>query len=162
MSRVWADCLDTARSWIDDEWVIWQDDRAPTMAEEFLNILNEFSPSFFENSQFRSQHCQLYDSIVERVAREKGVIYSAPENTDEASQRADCYYSLGRHFEKLAAVPIWSDAQRTSLYDCAAHFRCEGSSLSEGIPPEPDDDDGPRDSSAPSEDMNINDLFRDL
>jgi hypothetical protein len=161
LAEAWADCLEDAKSWIDDREVIWQDDGVPKRVEEFLSVLNEFVPSFLESPKNRQQLQEIYDAMLERVTAEENTFYESPKDNDDAAERANGYEGLHKRFEKLAAVPVWTQEQQKSLKQCAVHFRSEAESLWEGLPSEPDYEGSGHERPA-SEDVNINELFCDL
>jgi hypothetical protein len=161
LGEAWADCLDDARSWLDDQGVIWEDDGVPGRVAEFLKVLNEFVPSFLERPEVRQQLQEMLDFILERATTEDNSSYESPRDEDEASQRSNGFDDLHKRFEELAALPVWTEEQGKSLKQCAAHFSAEAQSLLDGLPLEPDSDDSGHQRPA-SEDVNINELFRDL
>jgi hypothetical protein len=58
-------------------------------------------------------------------------------------------------------LPMWPAGQQTTLQSRSVHFESESNSLREELPGEPDSDDSEYERSS-SEDLNIDDLFRDL
>jgi hypothetical protein len=164
LAEAWLDCLEDAKSWIDDRWVIWQDEGVPGRVEEFLRALNEFVPSFLEGPEKRQQLQQIHDAILERVTTEEDSLYESPKDEDDAEQRAQGYDGLRKRFEKLAAVPVWTEEQHKSLKQCAVQFREDAQSLLEGLEGMPSEQDyeGSGHERPASEDVSINELFRDL
>ncbi len=161
LTEAWADCLGYAKSWVDEHEVIWQDDCVPGRIEEFLSVLNEFAPSFLQAPGISHQLKEIHEALLERLTTEQNIFYESPKDRGDASQRANGYQDLHRKLEKLAAVPVWTQQQRKSLEHCAGHFRFEAESLVEGLPEEPYSEDARYERQSP-EDININDLFRDL
>ena len=133
----------------------------PEHVEEFLKVLNEFVPSFLEKVEIRQQLQEIHDAILDRVTIERNTYYESPRDKDDAAERANSYDGLHKRFEKLAAVPVWTEAQHKSLKQCAVHFSAEAESLWEGLPSDPDDEGSGRERPA-TEDVNLNELFCDL
>ncbi|MBI5822135.1 MAG: hypothetical protein HZA88_24440 [Verrucomicrobia bacterium] len=162
LAEAWADCLEDAKSWTDDaRLVIWQDDGVPRSVERFLRVLNKFVPSFLAEPGIHQQLEEIHHAIVERVTAEENTFYDSPKDNDDAAERAECYESLHKHFEKLAAVPVWTGKQQKCLEHCAVHFWAEAESLREDLPSEPESEASGHERPA-SEDVNINELFCDL
>jgi hypothetical protein len=163
-TEAWKDCLEDARSWVQDRnEVIWQNHGLPEKVEKFLTVLNKFAPSVLESSENRQHLEKIHEAILGRVASEENTYYESPKSNDDAEERANAYDGLYKNFEKLAAVPVWSEAQQKSLTHSASHFRSQAQSLSEGLPGEPDYDGSSGPSlGSPSGEVDINELFSDL
>jgi hypothetical protein len=159
--KAYGNCLDDAKSWLDDPEVIWEDDGVPKRVAEFLHVLNEFVPSFLEMPEVHEQLQEMLETILERATSDDNSCYGTPKDDDEAAQRANGFDDLQNYFENLAAVPVWTEEQKKSLNQCAAHFSAEADSLREGLPVEPDYD-GSEHERSESEEINISELFRDL
>ncbi|MDE3066966.1 MAG: hypothetical protein KGJ60_05370 [Verrucomicrobiota bacterium] len=103
----------------------------------------------------------MLETISERATSDDNSCYKAPRDDDEAAERANGFDNLRNYFVNLAGVPIWTEDQKKSLNQCAAHFSIEADSLRENLPVEPDYD-GSDHERSDSEDANISELFRDL
>lgn len=166
LSKPWADCFRDAQDWNednDDRYVIWQDYGVPDRIGDFLRVLSEFAHSFLDEPANRQQLQQIHGAIVERVSAEENTFYGSPKDDDDAAERANGYDDVQKKLEKLAAVPVWTEEQRKSLAKSATHFEWEAQSLREGLPQEPDcDGEGSGAGRSTTEDVGINELFRDL
>lgn len=164
LAESWAACLEEAQLWNgDDRGVIWQDNSVPGRLEGFLSVLNEFVPALLQEPRSRDLLQQIFDAVLERSTTEKNTYYSSPKDDDDVAERADGYDVLQTRLNELANVPVWTDEQQKSLNKCANHFESEALSLREDLPQEPDDDaEGSGGSRSASEDVSVNELFRDL
>ncbi len=161
LAGAWAVCMEDVAAWVDGTHVIWQDDAVPERVAEFLSILNEHHPAFFESEEHCHQLKVALGDILQRTTQENKWAYGNPESKDEASERADGFENLQESLEKMADLPFWTEEQRKSLGECAVRFSADADALREGFSPEPDDDD--TEYEPPTSDrVNINDLFRDL
>lgn len=159
--EAWADCFEEVKDWVDSQLVIWQDTGVPGRVASFLSILNKYQPSFFAKSGTREQLNDILATVLERAATEDNSSYDSPRDADEIAERAEGFENLHKCFEELAIVPVWLEDQRQSLKRCSVHFQAEAESLLEDLPSEPDYDDERRERPA-SDDVPIDELFRDL
>jgi hypothetical protein len=128
-----------------------------------LRVLSEYAPSFLEKPENHQQLQQIHDAILARVTAEENTYYASPKDGEDAAQRASGYDDLQEQFEKLSNISVWTEEQQKALERCATHFKSEAESLREDLPKEPDNDgEDSGGGRSTSEDVSINELFRDL
>jgi hypothetical protein len=160
-TEAWVDCIEDVKRWNEDPYVIWQDERVPGEVAEFLSILQEFCPEFLTKDEIQQQLQTMLNLVLERADSEDNSNYSSPKSEDEIAERANAFEALQLAFGCLAELPMWPPEQQKTLQSHSVHFEAEANSLREELHGEPDSDDSGYERSS-SDDLNIDDLFRDL
>lgn len=162
LSDAWDECTDDAQQWLNDQCVIWQDDLVPGRTADFVRNVQEFYPSELQRPEIREKLHRVINDLLERAGGEYNSDYGDPKGEDEARERAAAFEKVGRAFKQLSELSLWDRQEQETLTTTANHFAYEANSLQEFLPCEPDSDDDSSYERPSGEDMNINELFRDL
>jgi hypothetical protein len=162
LSEAWGECIEDAQRWLNDRWVIWQDDTVPGRTADFVRTIHEFYPSEFQRPEIREKLQRVITILLERAGEEYNSDYEDPDGEDEIKERVGAFESVGKAFKRLSELPLWEKREQVSLRATATHFAYQANNLREDLPGEPDSD-GDSSYQRPSgEDMDIGELFRDL
>ncbi len=52
LSEAWDECIEHAQRWLNDRWVIWQDDTVPRLTADFVRTIHEFYPSELKRPRY--------------------------------------------------------------------------------------------------------------
>ncbi len=162
LTEAWDDCLEDVNNWAKGHYSPWEDDRVPGDVAKFINMLHELQPAEVEKPTAREKMGQVMAALIERGEEESNSYYQGPEDNDERSKRADGYETLGKAFDALSELPFLNEETVGGLSSAAAHFSSEAQSLREELPGEPDYDGESRYGSSAAEDINVDELFKDL
>jgi hypothetical protein len=162
LAEAWAECMEDVGRWLNDRYVIWQDERVPGTVFDFVRTLLDFHPAELQKPEVRERLQELVNDLLERAGEERDSDYEKPDDDDERRERADAFEKVGKSFKKLSKLPLWNKQAKADLKAAAGHFAYEADNLREELPGEPDYD-GESQSDRPSgEDVNIDELFSDL
>jgi hypothetical protein len=125
LSDAWDECLADAEKWLNDRWVIWQDDAVPGCTADFVRTVQEFCPSELQRPAIRQKLQRVINDLLERAGEEKNSDYDEPKGEDELRERADAFETVGKAFKKLSELPLWAKQEQQSLAASANHFACE-------------------------------------
>jgi hypothetical protein len=78
LSDAWDECLEDAEKWLNDRWVIWQDDVVPGCAADFIRTVQDFCPSELQRPEIRQKLQRVINDLLERAGEENGSDYDAP------------------------------------------------------------------------------------
>ncbi len=162
LTDAWEDCLEDVSNWAKGHYSPWEDDRVPGDVSKFIKMLQEVQPTELEKPTAREKMGQVMAALIERGEEESNSYYQGPEDNDERSKRADGYETLGKAFDALSELPFLSEETLGGLSSAAAHFSSEAQSLREELPGEPEYDGESRYGSSAAEDINVDELFKDL
>ncbi len=162
LSEAWEGCIEDARQWLNDQSVIWQDDAVPGCVSDFVRTIQDFFPSELRRPEIREKLQRVINDLLERAGEESNSDYDAPKDEDEVRERADAFETVGKAFKKLSELPLWDEQEQHTLTTTAKHFAYEAENLREDLPSGPDSDGDSHYERPSGEDMDIDELFRDL
>lgn len=162
LSDAWDDCLEDVNSWAKGHYSPWEDDRVPGDVSKFIEMLHESKRAELEKPDAKGKMAQVMAALLERAEDESNSYYKGPKDNDERSNRADGYETLGKAFDNLSGLPFLDESTLDGLRSTSAYFSRQAESLREELPGEPDYDGESRHGASTTEDVNVDELFKDL
>ena len=162
LGEAWAECMDDVERWVSNPNVLWQDERVPKDVFNFLHTLQKFAPSELQKAQSQVRLQQIIGNLLKRATQERRSGYGTPDDADEAEERASAFDTIGESFKGLSELPLWNEQTKADLKSLQWHFTYQLDELREGLPGEPDYERDPAFERPSIEDIDIDELFRDL
>ncbi len=158
----WEGVLEDADSWkASTDIVLWDDTSNPKAIMGFLKVVGDNQPALFQDHTTRTILHRVGSLLKCRAQEEVGSSYACPSDRDEISSMMEGLEMLEEAFKELAQLPVFEEEDRRCFERFASSCAGEASSLGEHLPQEPDWDDELF-SSEPSDDVAIEEIFKDL
>ena len=125
-----------------------------------LENFHQVSPEVYRSGQPTARDLKL---LVEQLGIKSVLtLRDLHDDADEAEERASAFDTIGESFKGLSELPLWNEQTKADLKSLQWHFTYQLDELREGLPGEPDYEREPAFERPSIEDIDIDELFRDL